>query len=126
VVEGGHVHLGAFRVAGAGHLAEGSAATAFVRPHDVRVRPNGSSGHGTDEPTAIGRVERISSLGWLARLTIRLDGEGNHTLVAHVPQSDLAGAREGDLVSVDLRNPKAFDRAQAEAVVQASEDPSAE
>jgi sulfate transport system ATP-binding protein len=119
VVEGGHVHLGAFRVAGAGHLAEGSAATAFVRPHDVRVRPNGSSGHGTDEPTAIGRVERISSLGWLARLTIRLDGEGNHTLVAHVPQSDLAGATEGDLVSVDLRNPKAFDRAEAEGAARA-------
>jgi sulfate transport system ATP-binding protein len=119
VVEGGHVHLGAFRVAGAGHLAEGSAATAFVRPHDVRVRPNGSSGHGTDEPTAIGRVERISSLGWLARLTIRLDGEGNHTLVAHVPQSDLAGATEGDLVSVDLRNPTAFDRAEAEGAARA-------
>ena len=125
VVEGGHVHLGAFRVAGAEHLAEGSAATAFVRPHDVRVRPN-SNGHGGDVPTAIGTVERISSLGWLARLTIRLDGEGNHTLVAHVPQTDLAGATEGDLVSVDLRNPKAFDRAEAEAVVQASEDPTAE
>ena len=75
---------------------------------------------------AIGRVERISSLGWLARLTIRLDGEGNHTLVAHVPQSDLAGATEGDLVSVDLRNPKAFDRAEAEAVSQASEVATAE
>ena len=112
VVEGGHVHLGAFRVAGAEHLSEGSAATAFVRPHDVRVRPNG---HGSDEPTAIGRVERISSLGWLARLTIRLDGAGDHTLVAHVPQADLAGATEGALVSVDLRNPKAFDRAEADA-----------
>ena len=64
-------------------------------------------------PLAIGRVERISSLGWLARLTIRLDGDGNHTLVAHVPQSDLAGASEGDLVSVDLRNPKAFDQGEA-------------
>jgi sulfate transport system ATP-binding protein len=116
VVEGGHVHLGAFRVAGADHLSEGSAATAFVRPHDVRVRPNGANGHGSDEPTAIGRVERISSLGWLARLTIRLDGAGDHTLVAHVPQADLAGATEGDLVSVDLRNPKAFDRADADAV----------
>ncbi|HEY5861153.1 MAG TPA: ABC transporter ATP-binding protein [Actinomycetota bacterium] len=122
VVEGGHVHLGAFRVAGAEHLAEGSAATAFIRPHDVRVRPNGSNGHGAEGPTAIGRVERISSLGWLARLTIRLDGEGNHTLVAHVPQSDLAGATEGDLVSVDLRNPKAFDRVEAEAVSQGASE----
>ena len=96
---------------GAGHLAEGAAATAFVRPHDVQVAPKGANGHGGDgAPLAIGRVERISSLGWLARLTIRLDGDGDHTLVAHVPQAELAGATEGDLVSVDLRNPKAFDR----------------
>ena len=111
VVERGHVHLGAFQVPGAGHLADGAAATAFVRPHDVLVRPKGSNGHeGDGAALAIGRVERISSLGWLARLTIRLDGEGDHTLVAHVPQAELAGATVGDLVSVDLRNPKAFDR----------------
>ena len=116
VVEGGHVHLGAVRVPGAEHLKEGSAATAFVRPHDVRVTPKGANGHGADgAPLALGRVERISSLGWLARLTIRLDGDGNHTLVAHVPQSDLAGASEGDLVSVDLRNPKAFDHGEVAA-----------
>ena len=113
VVDDGHVHLGAFRVPGADHLEEGAAATAFVRPHDVRVAPQGGNGH---EPRraafALGRVERISSLGWLARLTISLDGDGNHTLVAHVPQADLARAlRTGDLVSVDLRNPKAFDQA---------------
>lgn len=112
VVEGGHVHLGPFRVPGADHLAEGTAATAFVRPHDVHVWPKGSNGHGGEGAVlAIGRVERISSLGWLARLTIRLDGDGEHTLVAHVPQDELAGASEGDLVSVDLRNSKAFDQA---------------
>ena len=117
VVEEGHVHLGAFRVPGAEHLAEGSAATAFVRPHDVRVTPKGTNGHGRDgAPLAIGRVERISSLGWLARLTIRLDGDGNHTLVAHVPQTELAGATVGDLVSVDLLNPKAFDQAEVGVV----------
>ena len=33
----GHVHLGTFRVPGAGHLEEGVAAAAFVRPHDVVV-----------------------------------------------------------------------------------------
>ena len=112
VVRDGHVHLGAFRVPGAEHLAEGSAATAFVRPHDVRVVPQGANGHdATGAPLALGRVERISSLGWLARLTIRLDGDGNHSLVAHVPQAELQGASAGDLVSVDLQNPKAFDQA---------------
>jgi sulfate/thiosulfate transport system ATP-binding protein len=109
VVEDGHVHLGAFRVPGADHLVEGAQATAFVRPHDVRVMPNGSSGRGTDgTPRVVGRVERISSLGWLARLTIRIDG--TQVLVAHVPQDELVGATEGSLVSLDLLNPKAFAR----------------
>ena len=39
-------------------------------------------------------------------MTLRLaDG---HTLVAHVPQEELDGAKEGDTVTLDLRNPKAF------------------
>ena len=39
-------------------------------------------------------------------MTLRLaDG---HTLVAHVPQEELDGAEEGDTVTLDLRNPKAF------------------
>ena len=116
VVEGGHVHFGAFRIPGAGHLTEGASATAFVRPHDVRIAPapGNGNGHGpSDASLAIGRIERISSLGWLARLTIRLDGDGNHTVVAHVPQTELAGATEGGLVSVDMRNPKAFDHGGA-------------
>jgi sulfate/thiosulfate transport system ATP-binding protein len=116
VVEGGHVHLGALRVPGAEHLTEGAAATAYVRPHDVRISPKGSNGHDPDGTArTLGRVERISSLGWLARLTIRLDAGGEHTLVAHVPQNELDGATEGDLVSVDLRNPKAFDHGEVRA-----------
>ena len=99
-VRGDHVHLGAIRIGGAAHLADGSAATAFVRPHDVRVRQSGDDGDLT------ATIERTASLGWLARLTLRLpDG---HTLVAHVPQEELDGAREGDTVTLDLRNPKAF------------------
>ena len=37
----GHVHLGTFQVPGAGHLEEGAAAAAYVRPHDVRVSAGG-------------------------------------------------------------------------------------
>ena len=95
----GHVHLGTFRVAGAGHLEEGAAATAYVRPHDVRV-----VGRGDRRPT--GTIERIATLGWLARLSIRL--AGGETLVAHVPQEELGDASEGDEVWIDLRSPKAF------------------
>jgi sulfate/thiosulfate transport system ATP-binding protein len=111
-VQDGHVHLGSFRVAGAGHLTEGVDATAFVRPHDVRIA-------GEDGGTTQATIDRIASLGWLARLSLRL-ADGRH-LVAHVPQEELNGATEGDLVWVDLRNPKAFQRADGD--VAPAEDP---
>jgi sulfate transport system ATP-binding protein len=94
----GHVHLGTFQVAGAGHLEEGAAAAAYVRPHDVRVS--------AEETGVRGTIERRATLGWLARLSIRLPG--GETLVAHVPHDELGSATEGDEVWVDLRSPKAF------------------
>ena len=100
----GHVHLGSFRVPGAGHLPEGTAASAYVRPHDVRI----AASDGVPNGSVYATVERVSRLGWVARLTLRLT-DGN-VLVAHVPQEELSGASEGDTVSVDLRNPKAFHR----------------
>ena len=94
----GHVHLGAFRVPGAAHLEDGAEAAAYVRPHDVRV---------SDEDTGVrGTIERMATLGWLARLSIRLPG--GETLVAHVPNEELGVVHEGDEVWVDLRSPKAF------------------
>jgi sulfate transport system ATP-binding protein len=105
-VTDGHVHLGAMRVPGAGHLEEGSAATAFVRPHDIRLAdPNA-----TDSVKA--EVERVTSLGWLTRLTLRLPDQ--QVLVAHIPQDELNGAKVGDIVAVDLRRPKTFRREDAD------------
>ena len=100
VVEG-RVHLGSFSVPGADHLEEGSAATAFVRPHDIRI---GESSDGS----VVAEIDRMASLGWLSRLTLRLDD--GRVLVAHVPADELDGAQVGDKVSLDLRNPKAFVR----------------
>jgi sulfate transport system ATP-binding protein len=94
----GHIHLGSFRLPGASHLEDGASATAFVRPHDVRV----AGGEGDVKAV----IERLASLGWLTRVTLRLDG--GETLVAHVPNEELHGAVEGDRIGVDLRNPKAF------------------
>jgi sulfate/thiosulfate transport system ATP-binding protein len=94
----GHVHLGSFRLPGASHLEEGAPATAFVRPHDIRVA--------ADEGDVKAVIERLASLGWLTRITLRLDS--GETLVAHVPNEELHGAAEGDRIGVDLRNPKAF------------------
>jgi sulfate transport system ATP-binding protein len=93
----GHVHLGSLRLP-AGHLDEGAPAAAYVRPHDVVVTGRDSG------VTAV--IERVASLGWLARVSLRLPG--GETLVAHVPKEDLHGAAEGEEVQVDLRNPKAF------------------
>lgn len=101
----GHVHLGTIRVAGADHLEEGSPATAYVRPYDIRVGTNGHAG------SMRATVERITSLGWLARIGLRLsDGQ---VLVAHIPKDQIGSATVGDVVTVDLRNPKAFDREDA-------------
>jgi sulfate/thiosulfate transport system ATP-binding protein len=94
----GHVHLGSIRIPGAAHLDEGAAAAAFVRPHDVVVTD--------DDGGTVAVIERVSSLGWLSRVSLRLPG--GETLVAHIPNDDLHGAAEGSAVRVDLRNPKAF------------------
>jgi hypothetical protein len=59
-------------------------------------------------------VERVSSLGWLSRVVLRLpDGQ---VLTAELPNEELAGIELGDDVRVDLRNAKAFRRGEAPAV----------
>ena len=112
----GHVHLGTIKVPGADHLEEGSAATAYVRPHDIRIATNG---HSDPDPAAVkATIERITSLGWLARIGLRLPDD--QILIAHIPQEELSGATVGDVVTVDLRNTKAFQREEAEEVVPAT------
>jgi ABC-type Fe3+/spermidine/putrescine transport system ATPase subunit len=93
------------KVPGAGHLEEGSAATAYIRPHDVRLAAAGA----VDSVEAT--VERKTSLGWLTRLTLRLPDD--QVLVAHIPQDEVNGTKPGDVVAVDLRRPKAFRRDDA-------------
>jgi sulfate/thiosulfate transport system ATP-binding protein len=105
----GHVHLGAIRVPGADHLEEGSPATAYVRPHDIRIATNGRAG--SDAGSVEATIERITSLGWLTRIGLRLSGD--QLLIAHIPHDELSGATIGDVVMVDLRNPKAFHREEA-------------
>jgi ABC-type Fe3+/spermidine/putrescine transport system ATPase subunit len=108
-------------VPGADHLAEGAAATAYVRPHDVRIAEEGST-----DPLARAKatVVRITSLGWLSRVNLRLsDGQ---VIVAHIPQQELFGAKEQDEVWLDLRNPKAFLRAAPGESPVAASDPEPE
>ena len=101
-VAAGHVQFGAHSVAGADHLEEGTAARAFVRPHDVRLSaPEGNGG------SAEARIDRISTLGWLSRVMLRL-GDGQ-VIVAELPNDELVDLSVGSTVSVDLRRAKAFE-----------------
>ncbi|HYG73151.1 MAG TPA: sulfate/molybdate ABC transporter ATP-binding protein, partial [Actinomycetota bacterium] len=90
----GHVQFGDHRVAGARHLEEGAAARAFVRPHDVRVSTDGAS---ADSVRAI--VERITTLGWLSRVILRLPDE--QALTAELPNDGLEAVALGAPVWID-------------------------
>jgi sulfate/thiosulfate transport system ATP-binding protein len=101
-VVAGQVQFGENRVSGAAHLDDGVAARAFVRPHDVRVSTAEHNGG-----SVRAKVERLVTLGWLSRASLRLpDGQ---VLVAELPRDELEGVAEGSIVWVDLRRAKAFD-----------------
>ena len=106
-VVGDHLKVGDHLLpADAQHLADGAKAKAFVRPHDVRLVETNANGASVEAT-----VERITSLGWLARLVLRLaDGQ---VLTAEVPREELGEVEVGRHVRVDLRNAKAFDNAEA-------------
>jgi len=101
LVIGGHVQFGEQMLDGASHLSDGSAATAYVRPHDVKLSlsPNGGS-------NSQGTVRRIADLGWASKVSLELnDGQ---KLVAHSPNEQIRGIRDGSTVYVDLRDAKVF------------------
>jgi sulfate transport system ATP-binding protein len=102
-VAAGHVLVGAHRLPGADHLEEGAAARAFVRPHDVRLAEPDPEAAAAVEA----RVDRVSTLGWLSRVMLRLDD--GQTIVAEIPSDELIDLTEGTTVAVDLRRAKAFE-----------------
>lgn len=105
----GHVQFGDHRVAGASHLEDGEMARAFVRPHDVRVSRMRAEGDG--EVRA--RIERIVTLGWLSRVSLRLSDD--QVLTAELPNDELRDLHEGSDVWVNLRHAKAFGTEPADA-----------
>jgi TOBE domain len=107
------VQFGDHRVPGAGHLAEGEPARAFIRPHDVRVTTSPQDG------SLPASVERIVNLGWLSRVVLRLPDD--QVLTAEIPNDELGGVEVGSSVSVDLRRAKAFPSAAVEDVELATE-----
>ncbi len=97
----GHVQFGEHRVGGADHLEEGTLARAFVRPHDVRVFADEREG-GSVQAT----VERITTLGWLSRVMLRLPDE--QVVTAELPTDEMEGVELGAKVWLDLRRARAF------------------
>jgi sulfate/thiosulfate transport system ATP-binding protein len=101
IVIRGRVQFGEELLEGAGHLSDGAPAEAYVRTHDIsvaRVAPDGPSCRAT--------IDRISNLGWVSKLLLKLsDGQ---VLVAHLPNENLDGLVVGEQVHVDLRNAKVF------------------
>ena len=101
LVINGRVQFGEDFVLGADHLSDGSAAHAYVRPHDVRistVRPSSRSWSAT--------VDRRSNLGWVSKVHLKLpDGQ---RLIAQVRNEEIAGLRAGARVYVDLDKAKVF------------------
>ena len=100
-VENGHVQFGDHRVAGAEHLEEGVSARAFVRPHDVLVSTIDRNGD-----SVVATVERIRTLGWVSRVSLRLGDD--QVLTAELPREEMTGVKLGSKVWVDLRRAKAF------------------
>jgi sulfate/thiosulfate transport system ATP-binding protein len=107
----GRVQFGEQLVAGAGHLEDGSAAQAYVRPHDV-----GLSNVASVESSPV-EVARVTNLGWTSKILLMLpDGQ---ELQAELPNTSVNGLAAGDRVYADLRNAKVF---QPEGVAGARSD----
>jgi len=99
-VREGQLHFGSSAVAGAGDVAAGAGAQAYIRPHDVLLtRTQGAASF----PVA---VERRTDLGWLSKLQLRLDD--GQAIFAELPNEELNGIAEGDHVYANLRNAKVF------------------
>jgi sulfate transport system ATP-binding protein len=96
----GHVHFGSSTVAGADHVANGTEAQAYIRPHDVQLTRTK-----TDKSFPV-VVERRTDLGWLSKLQLRL--EDRQAIFAELPTEELDGIREGERVFANLRNAKVF------------------
>jgi sulfate transport system ATP-binding protein len=99
-VREGQLHFGSSAVAGAGDVAAGAGAQAYIRPHDVLLtRTQGTASF----PVA---VERRTDLGWLSKLQLRLDD--GQAIFAELPNEELNGIEDGDHVYANLRNAKVF------------------
>jgi sulfate transport system ATP-binding protein len=106
LVINGRVQFGDNLVGWAGNgsgraLSDGSPAHAYVRPHDVTV-----SSTSTGPRSCPVTVERMSNLGWMSKLHLRLtDGQ---MLVAELRPEDVNGVKVGERVFAHLDRAQVF------------------
>jgi sulfate transport system ATP-binding protein len=104
-VKAGQASVGPLTVTVPKDTPDGSNVRAIVRPHEVRLaRPaDGPSG-----PRAVGRVQRIASLGAYVKLDLKIDS--GEAVAVHMASKEFAeiGLEVGDSVTVDLDNARVF------------------
>jgi sulfate transport system ATP-binding protein len=105
VVSAGAATLGSIRVT-TPEGADGSDVKAFVRHHEVEIV--GPASAATESGLLVGLVRSITKVGWVARVELELPDA--QPLVAELPKEALErlGVREGERVSVKLRDAKVF------------------
>ncbi len=113
IVMEGRVAFDAYSIGGADHLADGTVAHAFVRPHAVHV-----ARIPMDTAKLPAHIERATNLGPVTKLHLRLaDGQ---RVAATVNTDEAYGMADGMDVFVDLREAKVFEEeaaAEVEAVI---------
>jgi sulfate transport system ATP-binding protein len=109
LVINGRVQFGDNLMPGAGRFTDGAPAHAYVRPHDVRL-----SAVATGARSCPVTVERMSNLGWMSKLHLRLtDGQ---MLVAELRNEDVNGVAVGSRVFAELDKAQIFAPDGSEAV----------
>jgi sulfate transport system ATP-binding protein len=85
--------------------ADGAAAFAFVRPHEVKLkRPvEGEAAH-----VAVARIERLTFLGAYVKVALRLPDGDTLSVELSAAELEALGVGEGDRVMADLAETKLF------------------
>jgi sulfate transport system ATP-binding protein len=114
-VHEGRTALGTLAIHAPPGTGDGASVRAFVRPHDVELRarideaaPPAADDRGADAGPSIARIERLSRVGWMVKMELRLaDGQPLSVELTKDRVAEL-GLAEGDRVIVNLRDAKLF------------------
>ncbi len=107
VVSAGKAAAGPFRMAAPREAPDGRDVRAYVRHHHIEIVPKGSE-LPPDTSFARARVERISRVGWVAKVELAI--ASGERVIAELPKQQLAGIGivEGDDVRVLFRDAAVF------------------